>query len=260
MRVVVVFKRDDCSSTQRWVSPKRHMDDIYACSKDELGVALRAIDIAVPPRTEGRTTEDCERWSICRLLSTLINGSVLSFPLRVTKREKPDFQVCLGQKAWGIEVTEAIPTDDAKANALAEKENPNALIDISLFKFGEAKSLDEIRQIINQAKLTGDGWAGDAAERELAEAIRCIVESKTKKLRAPTFDKYPQNILVIYDNMPLPHLDHDTIAVHCADQLEDYWSEQLVFDVIYVESRDTIFQITSNGARKLKINDILDDA
>lgn len=236
------------------------MDDIYVCSKDELEVALRAIDIAVPPRTKGRTTEDCERWSICRLLSTLNDGSVLSFPLRVTKRDKPDFQVCLGQKAWGIEVTEAIPSDYAKASALAEKENPNALIDISLFKFGKAKSLEEIRRIINQVKLTGDGWAGDTAERELAKAIRSVVESKIKKLRALTFDKYPQNILMIYDNMPLPHCDHDIIALHCADQLKDYWYEQLVFDVIYVESRDTIFQITSNGVRKLKINDIWDDA
>lgn len=236
------------------------MGDIYACSKDELEVVLRSVDIAVPPRTEGRTTEDCERWSICRLLSTLNDGSVLSFPLRLTKREKPDFQVCLGQEIWGIEVTEAIPADYAKASALAEKENPNALIEISLFKFGDAKSLDEIRQIINQAKLIGDGWAGDAAERELAEAIRCVVESKTRKLRASTFDKYPQNVLVIYDNMPLPHLDHDSIVVHCADQLKDYWSQQLVFDVIYIESRDTIFQITSNGVRKLKVNDIWDNA
>lgn len=59
--------------------------------------------------------------------------------------------------------------------------------------------------------------------------------------------------------MPLPHLSHDTIAVHCADQLKDYWSEQLVFDVIYVESRDTIFQITSNDVQKLNINDIWGD-
>jgi hypothetical protein len=148
-----------------------------------------------------------------------VNG--IDFPLRVTKREKPDFQICSGSRALGVEVTEAIPTDYARASALAKKENPDALIDISLFKLGETKTREEIRQICNQRKLAGEGWAGDSAEHELAEAVRSITDSKTEKLRKPDFDKYPRNLLLIYDNMPLPLLDHDMVTVHCADKLND---------------------------------------
>ena len=140
------------------------MKDIAANSNAELIKALTSINIGVLPRNEGRTKEQCERWLICRWLSTLTTVNGINFPLRVTKREKPDFQIYSGSLTLGVEVTEAIPTDYARASALAERENPDASIDISLFKFGETKTLKEIRQICNQRKLTGEGWAGDSAE------------------------------------------------------------------------------------------------
>ena len=146
------------------------MEDITANSSKELVLELASIDISVPPRNEGRSKEHCERWSICRWLSTLNAVAEIDFPLRVTKREKPDFQVCAGSVAWGIEVTEAIPTDFARASALAGKEAQEPLIDISRFKYGDTKTLEEIRLILNQKKLTEEGWAGDSAESELADA------------------------------------------------------------------------------------------
>jgi len=236
------------------------MEDINANSNTELVRALKSIDITVPPRTEGRTTEDCERWSICRFLSTLNAVGEIEFPLRVSKREKPDFQLCTSAIAWGVEVTEAIPTDFARASALAAQEKPDALIDISLFKYGETKTLDEIRNILKQKKLTGEGWAGDSAERELANAVRSVTDSKTAKLRRQDFDKYPRNILLVYDNMPLPHLNHDTVAVHYVNRLKDYWVEGLHFDAIVLESRDTMFLLESSGIRKLQISDVSRDA
>ncbi|MFZ1990608.1 MAG: hypothetical protein WAW96_12650 [Alphaproteobacteria bacterium] len=242
------------------------MDDINANSSNELESVLRAIDITVPPRGQKpptgpkRTKEDFERSSICRWLSTLNRASQLSFPLRASKRERPDFQVCLGQKAWGVEITEAIPEAFAHTVAAAEEENPDALLDVTLFKYGEEKSPAEIRQIISQDEFMGPPLEGDAAERELAEAIRSKVESKTGKLREPDFDKYPRNILLIYENMPVPPLHHDKLAAHCADKLKNYWSDEIVFDVIYVESGDTIFEIMSSGIRQLKVNDLWREA
>lgn len=80
------------------------------------------------------------------------------------------------------------------------------------------------------------------------------------KLRGKDFDRYPRNILLIYDNMPLPHLNHDTVAAHCADKLRGYWSEGLSFDAVFLESRDTIFQIDSDSILKLRIYDVWRDA
>ena len=236
------------------------MEDITANNSAELILALTSIDISVPPRNEGRTTEHCERWSICRWLSTINALKEIDFPLRVTKREKPDFQVCAGARVWGVEVTEAVPTDFARASALAAREIQDALIDISRFKYGETKTLEEIRNILNQKKLTGEGWAGDSAERDLANAVRSVTDLKTAKLRKRDFVKYPRNVLLIYDNMPLPHLNHDTVAVHCADRLADYWAEELCFDAIFLESGETMFLVESGGIRKLQISDVWRDA
>ena len=128
------------------------MEDIIASSAEELREVLRSINITVPPRTEGRTSEDCERRSFCRFLSTLNGTGMVDYPLRVSKREKPDFQVYTGDSVWGVEVTEAIPSDYARASALRDRENPDALLDMSLFKYGETKTLEQIRGIFCRRK------------------------------------------------------------------------------------------------------------
>jgi len=163
---------------------------INASNKGELNSKLKNIDISVPLRGEGRTTGDCERWSICRFLSTLNQVGEIEFPIDVQKQERPDFYVHSGDRELGIEHTEAIPADYAKAMVIAERENPDAIIDMSLFKFGEQKSLDEIRNIIHASELTGDGWAGNNAEAELADSIKNVVLGKTKKLKKDGFMKF----------------------------------------------------------------------
>ena len=90
--------------------------------------------------------------------------------------------------------------------------------------------------------------------------VRSVADSKTEKLRSPDFDKYPQNLLLIYDNMPLPRLDHDMVMVHCVGKLNDYWSEGLHFDVIFLESGKIMLKFDSGGVQKFQINDVWQDA
>jgi len=230
------------------------MKQLFASHRPELERFLRRAVGPVPARTKGREKEDCEWWLICRLLSTLSSNCMLTFPLRLTKRESPDFEIDFGQTAWGIEVTEAIIEDEARADALAEKENLNAIIDPSLFRFGEKKDLDEIREIINQEKLTGEGWSGSQERIEVAQAIQSVIISKTRKLRNQHFDKYPLNCLLIYENISFD--DFTLIAEHSVRLLKDYWSQGLIFDVIYIESGDSIFLFASGGIQKFKIKDV----
>ena len=73
----------------------------------------------------------------------------------------------MGRDNIGIEVTEAIPQDYATASALSEKENPSAIIDMSLFKWGsQPRGLDELRMIISQEKMTGPGGEDNTPENE----------------------------------------------------------------------------------------------
>ncbi len=219
----------------------------------DLEEQLSSIDISVPPREEGRTTADCERWSIMRFLAALNNASELQFPLTVTKRERPDFSVEVGTEIWGVEITEAIPTAYARALTIAAKENPEAMIDISLFKYGEDKSLEEIREIVNASKLTGPGWVGKGAEKELSQAISQAVLIKTQKLRKRGFSKFPSNILLIYENMPLPSLDLNAVLALIAEELSTYWGSEETFHRVYIESGQKMIAFSANSHYAIEI-------
>lgn len=93
------------------------MVSITAKNADELVTALAAIDISVPLRTEGRTTDHSERWSFCRLLAAIADSEYLNYPTAVVHRDRPDFHIKHGSMETGVEVTEVIPENDAAIDA-----------------------------------------------------------------------------------------------------------------------------------------------
>ena len=82
------------------------MDPFDAASLSELHDNLRARDVRVPRRTEGRTTELSETWIACRFLATAGGEGLLEFPLRVERGERPDLVVTMPSGSIGIEITE----------------------------------------------------------------------------------------------------------------------------------------------------------
>ncbi|WP_260295935.1 hypothetical protein [Sedimenticola hydrogenitrophicus] len=230
--------------------------NLNAEGTEDLDSQLSNIDISVPPREEDRTTEDCERWSIARFLATLNRTGELIFPIVVSKRERPDFSIELDNESWGVEITEAIPTSYARALVIAAKENPEAVIDMSLFKYGEEKSLEEIREIVNASTLTGPGWAGNGAEQELAEAVNQVVSKKTEKLRNHEFSKFPINILLIYENMPLSSLNLETAKEFISEALSSYWDEAETFDRVFIESDNTMLDFNAQSQQIVGIPEL----
>lgn len=230
------------------------MLDILAQNEKDLLRQLALMDISVPPIEEGRTTEHCEKWSICRLLTTLIKYQSLEFPIEVTKRERPDFCLHTGHKKIGIEFTEAIQPDYARARVLPEAKSDESIIDPSLFKWGaQKKSLAELRSIASETKLTGPGWNGNAMEDEWSYAISDVSRRKTSKLNSEGFARFEKNWLLIYDN-----LDSGDIALSCSyleKELEDYWANNS-FDKIFVETGNFLIQLQRGQFKKLKLNDV----
>lgn len=224
-----------------------------ANSIHELNSLLSSSDISVPPRDQKRTTEDCERWSVYRFLSALNSARMLDFPLRLTKRERPDFEVQFSGESWGVEITEAVSQSYAHAVYLTVKEHPEAVIDLSLFPFDSDLSLSTIRNIINASKLTGSGWAGDQPERRFAEAVGEIVRSKTLKLLEEDFSKFERNLLVIYENLPLPSLSIETSKQYISEALAQYWIENRSFDSVYIETGETMLICDISGCESIGI-------
>lgn len=230
------------------------MVPLKSISKVDLDKQLSRLDISVPPRNESRKSEHVERWSICRLLATLNKYKQLQFPIEVEKRERPDYFINQKGHHWGVEITEAIPESYARATAQLR---PGDLLDISLFKYNDTKNRKEIREIISSPELLGNGWVGDAAEEELADAISGVVSKKIKLLNDEGFDTFPTNSLLIYENMPLPMFNLERATEYISQSLSSLWSKS--YDDVYVESGNTFLYFKKNYFNTLHIPELWTD-
>lgn len=225
--------------------------------RDALLSALRRIDLTVAKRARGRTTQQTETWTICRLLSTLAQTDRLEFPITAVHRDRPDILIQMGSTSIGVEVTEAISQQFAAFSALAEREYPNALLELGHFRWDSPKrTVAEMRDLLSQSRLTSDGWAGAHPEREWALFIQSAVNTKLEKLAAPEFEKFDRNWLAIYDNLPLPHINLEDAIAHLRPLLESCWSRQPTFDALLVEHGSVVAEITAHGSARLALNDI----
>ncbi|MEM7051719.1 MAG: nucleotidyltransferase domain-containing protein [Acidobacteriota bacterium] len=146
---------------------------------------LAAVNIAVPGRTKGRKTDDGERYCIVQYLRTLDQVGCLDFPIRVEKRERPDFEVLSGEKVVGLECTEAGSTSAHRADAELEKAPRGSVLEgTKLRKPGES--------------LKDSPMFGDEPERLWVEDILDTLRSKQGKLSG--YQEFPEQHLLIYDN------------------------------------------------------------
>lgn len=222
-----------------------------------LRARLQAIDISVPLRTEGRTSDHTERWVICRLLATLDKHGRLSFPLSVTHRDRPDFLVNGNQGQVGVEATEAISQQYAAFSLLAEREFPDVLLEPGQFKWDSPeRTPDEMREILRQGRLTAAPWVGDRPEQEWAQYMESIIRAKLKKLQRVNFGKYAENWLAIYDNLPLPNVHLQKASLRLRPLISDVWNETPTFQRVFIERGLMILELRSDGTNQLVLEDL----
>lgn len=240
-----------------WTSPMTTADISTAPDSCTLRDVLRKIDITVPLRTEGRKTAHTERWIICRLLSTLDRHGRVGFPVSVTHRDKPDFLVTLGPLQVGIETTEAISEQYAAFSALAEREFPDVLLDPGHFRWDSPrKTVDEMREILRQGRLTAPPWVGDRPEEEWALYMESIVRTKLGKLNRIDFTKFSENWLAIYNNLPIPNMHLQQASFRLLPKIADVWSDTPKFQRIYIEHGPVILEIQRHNTAHLVLEDL----
>lgn len=228
-----------------------------AADADELFAALRSIDISVPLRTEGRTTHHTETWTICRLLSTLVQAQRLPFPVSLRHRDRPDSLIAAGAAQIGVEVTEAISEQYAAYSALAEREFLDVLLEPGHFRWGAPKlSVEEMRKLLRQAKLSAKPWMGDRPEQEWALFIQSVVDAKLIKLAKPEFGKFKLNWLSIYDNLLLPNVHLEKGIHFLRPLLQERWFRSPCFNTIYIEHGPIIAEISMTETNRLVLQDL----
>ncbi len=205
---------------------------LQADSPEELMTKLAELHIDVPARSEGRRNHHAERYCIAHLLATLPIER-LSYPLTLIHSDKPDFVLRMSGSEVGIEHTEAVPENVARANFLREKGlGPDVYFTPHAMPGEPRKTADELRHEI-KADNPGSGWCGDSPEREWAAAMAHYVKEKIPKALADGFVRYPANWLMVYDNWPLPTIDYSKAAKYLASLLAEMDAFS-VFDAIFV--------------------------
>jgi hypothetical protein len=175
---------------------------LSAVSSADLQAQLRAIDIAVPLVSEGRTKEHREQYMMARFLATAASAGRLSFPLHVVHGEKPDFLLRLAGVEVGAECVEAVPPEHYHIEDLREKHYPDAMNFGQQFDPGEENfTLDEKLDIAS-GKRTGPPWMPETAKRNWIAAMEYVVAGKTAKLRKGNYSANSTTWLLVQDEWP----------------------------------------------------------
>ncbi len=216
--------------TQKTILSDNNTEDLLCC--------LSKIDISVPGRTEGRTPEHRELYSICRLLSTLANTQYLSYPVSLKKRESPDFRLCCSDQQIGIEVTEATHSDYSEYLTRSKTHTSKAELNSKIlcpptFQYGK-KLTKKQKNDFHTSNELDDGWVGDKPEKEWLLYIKEAIEKKNKKLKHPNFEKFEQNWLLIYVNTPTSILEKELLKPYIEDLQRTCDSQD--FDKIFIET------------------------
>lgn len=220
--------------------------DLVAKSAEDLLRSLSQVDISVSPREEGRTNEQRERWSICRLLAAIAESEWISYPLQLQKRERPDFLLHVNSSFVGIEVTEVIPPDWARVDVRRSELAEDHVILLQRFRPGEpSRSFDEIDRIA-RGQSESDGWSGDSPEREWAAAMLYSLERKVETAKKPGFQLFDKNWILMYDNWPLPAVDEPKAAAYLMQRIVERRT-LLPLDVFFVECEHIIWRFDSDG-------------
>ena len=232
------------------------LSTIEALSREDLIRTLGRIDISVPSRAAGRTTKHVERWCICRLLSTFSTSDLLEYPLTVIFRDKPDIQLGQDSHLIGIEITEAVFENAARIQAIRESD---------VFKkddcfLSHKHSVNDRKFNTKKARkmATQDGqepWFSGQAEREWIKAMMYCIGDKEKKALRSGFQRYPDNWLLIYDNLSLPVMDLDYVLIQLFKLLNQR-DDETFFSHICIEKGKQLILITPNKIQKYQLVDL----
>lgn len=226
--------------------------EYYFSDRIEFDRKIKEIDISVPLRSKGRQTEHTERYSLVSFLQNFIDDKYFNFPLKIIHRDKPDFLIESSKNDIGIEFTESIPEQLARAQAILEKHFPDGHLEPDFFGWNapERNKL-EIFEILkkSQERLIGQGYTGHQIEEEWAKGIVDCILNKTVKLNKNGFEKFNKNWLLIYDNQTRSSLDREYVSNKINLLLSDYWknNQDIKFEKIFIESGDYFYIIDSSS-------------
>ena len=229
------------------------MNNLDAASPIELCDQLRANDVPIPARTEGRTSWHVETRITCRFLATICRTDLLEFPLRVVPGDRPDLVLTMPSGQTGIEITEVVPRDKAKVDAYSRHKRIDGFSFIPRYRITDPpRSRANIEKIARTRGQTRNfPQMGDSIEDERVEVIHHFVSRKSESFTKPGFATYPNNWLLIWDNWGAGLKERSVPMKRLAQQISEH-DPRVPFDRVFVLRPLNIWEFRVNSAVVVK--------
>lgn len=219
----------------------------------DVSTFLISVDTSIPNRLEGGRKKQIEISATVNFLNQSKDEIFTEFPAKLVHSDKPDFRIFSKNNAIGIEVTEAIPEQLARAKVLLEKHfSEDTILEPEFFERDEPKiKNDEIIKIHKRSnkELFGPPSYGKSIEKRWLQGINNSVIKKTKKLNHVEFDKFQMNWLLIYDDQIRSGLDKKYILTKLSVNFNNYFNEKelYIFDRIIILSGKYFYIVDSKN-------------
>ena len=226
---------------------------VSASSPEDVGRKLPTIRVPPPGRGRGRARKRlAERRTAYRFLAAVSGTGLLAFPLWIKTGERPDVVLEMtSSKSVGIEITEAVPPNEARIAAYVEDEEIECVRHVPPHRIDERPLSQEQIENIARGETMGPPQMGDSIERNWVEAVIDRIERKSGKFRQPGFRAYPDNWLLIHDNWsPHPWPDDDMQAKMLAPCIANLAGD-IPFSRIFVQDERAVWEFArETGVRK----------
>ena len=93
------------------------------------------------------------------------------------------------------------------------------------------------------------------AERDWAEAMHKVIETKDASAKKPGYMRFAETWLLVYDNLSLPMLNVARAAELLLPKLAPFW-EQPVFKQLFVEHGKQFVRFSPDGFETRLLNDL----
>lgn len=222
--------------------------NISANNAGQLIELLSRTNIKIPAVIEGRKEVHRERFVMAYLLATKAE-SLLSYPISVIHREKPDFAILQKNMHIGVECVEAVPEEWYEIQAIRERKYPDSITHGNHYQPGVKSLTKKDKDEFAAGRRASHPWMGDQPEREWAAAMAHFIGLKTTKLRSGNYNDFQENWLLVQDEWRVPVHDLNDLqkAVgFCIPLLKEAWTHRC-FSKIFINSHRWLITLSSDG-------------
>lgn len=166
-------------------------DTLRFADAADLAARLSAADMReAARRSAGLRDDKGERYALTRFLLQAAQLGDLTFPLTITKSERPDFTLVSERGNWGIEVTQTTTTEINRDIAVARRKGDPGYLEYTP---------NGHMMVQPDGKLRSEGLSGHADCRRMACLAAEAVQKKLRVLNTPGYTALANNVLLLLD-------------------------------------------------------------